>query len=169
LGEIIVINPEMKMNEKMKILIESGKKESESKILQFKFDKLRDLFFPNFVSVADCIIMSNKSQQILTQHFDNVLKSYSDKTSYGASNTEIRVNDFIENQISAFEAIDLAFLTIDFWAVQLKNIDNRKTCFILSGDRDYITLRFHKIRENEKMWLTNSLEEYGEPVGYVIM
>ena len=165
-----MIGSEMKMNQKMICLIESRSNENKSEILQFEFVKLKDLFFQNFVTVADCVIISNQSQQLLTKQFDNALKMYLDKTGYEAGNTEIRINDFLENPISVLDAIELAFLVIECWAFQLINRDIRsKTCFILSCDGDYVTLRFHITRENENMWLMDSLEDYKEPVGYIII
>lgn len=155
------------MNKKMKGIVESKKVGLEKKN-QITVNHLQNLLFPNFVLVHDCIIISKKPLQQLEKHFDSSLKLYSEKTAYEASNTEIRINDFFDNQISAADAISIAFLVIDCWVPRLKSLGKGcKICFIFSCDEEFVTLRFHRIRSTEKMWLADNLEDYEEPVGYV--
>ena len=40
----------------------------------------------------------------------------------------------------------------------------------MSCNEDHVEIRFHKVRENEKMWLDEELENYKDgAVGYVIV
>lgn len=54
--------------------------------------------------------------------------------------------------------------------MELKIIDcESKFCLISSCDDDNVTIRFHKIRNEEPLWLSDDLEQYDQPVGYIIV
>lgn len=129
---------------------------------------LLDLLSPKFVSVYDCIIISDKSADILETNFSKMISMYGDRTGYEASNTEVRINDFIENgDLDVYDLVSIALLAIQCWSAKIKYVDDSsKFCFILSCDEQYVTLRFHKVRAEEGVWLSRDIEKYDDAVGY---
>ncbi len=158
-------------NCKMKCLLDSLSEHSTKEKMVLNLQQLKMLFDPPFKQVKDCIIISEKSSEKLEDYFDDVIKTYMDRTGYEASNTETNINDFFDNKISILTGITLGLITIEIWSLKLKQLDaNSKFCFIMFSDDEHVEIRFHKVRPNEYMWLSNDLEGYdGEAVGYIIL
>ena len=123
----------------------------------------------------DCIIIADDNKDLLPKHefLKNVEEMYIDKTGYEASITDTLINYYIEEEdVKLQDILPVAFTVIDVWSSQLKMIDSlSKFCFIVTCESDYnhVTIRFHKLRDNEPMWIDSNLEQYEEPVGYVII
>lgn len=158
------------MNKKMSYLINNIEHLNSDEIFEFNLKKLNGLMIPNFVQVYDCIIISKKPLYILKENFKKAVLMHTDKIGYEAGNTEIRINDYVESINNSVQGmLQIALIVIECWLNKLKNIDKTsKFCFIISCDNENVTIRFHKVRENEKMWISKELEEYKEPVGYII-
>lgn len=93
--------------------------------------------------------------------FDFILKRFGDRVGYEASRNEIRVNDYIiEGSFNSI--VKLSFKIIEILKYKLKlRYPNDKFCIVFSSDKEYVTLRFYKIRENENSWLNEKdLDRY---------
>lgn len=159
----------METNKQFKRILETSEKKVQISLLNIK-----KLLFPNFISVYDCIIINDTPISISKEKFNDIInKMYTDKTGYEASNTETLINFIIgEEEFAISEMIQLALIAIDVWALSLKMMDKEsKFCFIISCDIEssFVTLRYHKVRNNEDMWLVKDLEEYNQPIAYAII
>lgn len=156
-------------NSKMQNLLEHIYTSSNIEKLELDIKQLSPLFFPPFKKVKDCVIITEKDVVQLENNFNNILQVYMDKTGYEASNTETRINDYFENEISMEAATQMALFVIEIWSLQLKILDPGSTfCFIISSDSQRVELRFHKVRTDEFGWLDNDIESYkDEAMGYV--
>ena len=85
------------------------------------------------------------------------------------SNSEVRINDYFENEISMETGTLIALLVIRMWALQLKELDPNATfCLIMSSDEDRVEIRFHKLRKEEPMGVADDIESYKDgAIGYV--
>lgn len=127
---------------------------------------------PSFKRVKDCIIIIiiiDKNIEVLEANFEDAVKIYMDKTGYEASNTEIRTNCYVENEISMITGTRIALMVIEVWAMKLKQMEeNAEFCFILCSDEEHVEVRFHKVRTDESEWLADDLESYEDgAVGYI--
>lgn len=158
-------------NSKMKNLLEHISTHSSSEEVSLNVQQLKNLFSPSFKKVKDCIIITEKNIDDLEVAFDNMIKIYGDKTGYEASNTETRINCYIENEISVVTGIQIALVVIEMWGLKLKRIEpDSQFCFIICSDEEHVEIRFHKVRNNEIRWLSDDLESYSdEAVGYVVI
>lgn len=163
----------MNMNKKMLHLIKDLKKVNYEKEIKVNLNNLQKLFNPNFVQIFDCILFNNKNEiiNLSKKDFEEIIKRYTDKTGYESFCSEIRINDYLENEdLSVRELLKISVTVIECWKNKLKLIDNHsKFCFILSCSEGYVTFRFHKIRKGEGMWVCKNLEEYMEPIAYMIL
>ena len=159
------------LNSEMKNLMKHISTHPSSEGISLNMQQLKSLFFPSFKSVKDCIIITDKDIDKLILSFDNVIKMYGDRTGYEASNTETRVNCYFENEISMETGTRIAIMAIEIWSLRLKQMEpESQFCFILSSDEERVEFRFHKIHENEIMWLANDLESYNDgAIGYVVI
>ncbi len=156
-------------NISMKALLERIEQFENIETLRTNISHLTQLFVPNFRKVKDCILISDKSQLLLEEHFETALTMYGDKTGYEASNTETRINCYFEDTISVETGTQIAMLIVPIWAVQLKALEPESTfCFIVCSDTDKAELRFHKVRDGER-WLASDINSYpeNEAIGYV--
>ena len=159
-------------NRKMKELLSSISVSMGEDVFEMKPEQLNRLFFPSFRQVKDCIIISDSPVDKLEKAFDQVVKMmYMDKTGYEASNTETRINCYFENYISMELGTKIALMALEVWILQLKSMEAQSNfCLIMSCNEDHVEIRFHKMHENEKMWLDEELENYKDgAVGYVIV
>lgn len=158
-------------NKKMERLLNNALNPSAEDKLKVEIEKLKNLFFPSFKQVKDCVIISEESVDRLERSFDKALEINMDKTGYEASNTETRINSFFENSITKELGIKIALMVLDVWVLQLKKIESQsKFCLIISCDEENVEIRFHKVHSNEKMWLAEAIESYqDEAVGYAIV
>jgi len=156
-------------NQKMKMLIKKAKESKKNEILQLEMNDLAMFFSPNLKQVYDCIIISNKKEEELELGFIDAIKMHTDRTGYEASNTETPISLCFENGISEETAIIIGLMVIDVWSIKIKQLDkDSKYCFILASCDGDVEVRFHKVRNNEKSWLTSDLESYNNPVGFEI-
>lgn len=154
-------------NEKMRRLL--GQCENGQQIIPpIKGAACKELLFPAFKTVRDCVIISKTPAENLDAAFDHAIRMYFDKTDYEACNTETRIDCFFENKISMEQGFEIALLTIRAWALQLKAMQpESKFCMILSCDEDHTEIRFHKLRKGESMWLRDNVDDYADgAIGY---
>jgi len=156
---------------KLEKLLEALNSYKSSNNFVFEIQHLKELLSPDFVSVYDCILISKKSVEVLEQSFNKAIEMYGDRTGYEASNTEMRINDYIDNEnLNIYDILSLTMLILDCWSAKLKQIDcEAKFCFIISCDSPYVTLRYHKFRETEGTWLLEDINQYEGAVGYLII
>ncbi|MDF9825369.1 hypothetical protein M2475_001824 [Breznakia sp. PF5-3] len=161
----------MKSNKKFRsILANINHKVEDAYLINMKMDNLKKLFNPRFENIYGCIVFKNQNINLSIDDFNRLLKIYNDKTGFEANNNEIRVNDYIENDITVDESLEIALLLIDNWSLKLKKIDMKSEfCFIISCEPPYTTLRFHKVREDEALWISEELEKFDQPIGYTII
>ena len=158
-------------NSKMKNLLEYISDYTNTEEIKLNMHQLKALFSPPFKRIKDCIIITDKNIDELEEAFDNVIKMYMDKTGYEASNTETRINCYFENDISMVTGTQIALMVIEIWALKLKQMEpDSKFCFTLCSDEEYVEIRFHKVRNDERRWLAEDLEDYKDgAVGYVLV
>ena len=158
-------------NRNMKKLLNSISNLSIEDEFKMKLEQLKELFFPPFKQVKDCILISEKSVDKLEDTFDKAVEMHMDKTGYEASSTETQINCFFEHSISMEFGVKVALIVLEVWRLQLKNMEPQsKFCLIMSCDEEHVEIRFHKVRKNEKMWLNKDLEKYkDEAIGYVMI
>lgn len=158
----------------MKELMDNCKDKS-NQIITFSQDSLDKLFNPPFYKLYDCIIFSNSSINYESEEeFNDIInRMYGDKTGFESSNTETLINSFIkDDELTVSDILPVALTVINNWINVLKRLEpNCKFCFILSCDCEmsYVTLRFHKVRNNEQFWISDDIENFQQPVGYVII
>jgi len=157
-------------NEKMKnMLQETEKSNINEKLVKLTLDNIKKLFCPNFIHIYDCIIISDKEIELSVGQYDKVIGMFGDRTGYEASNNDTRINDYFDSGVSGFEALSIAMILIDVWGNKLKALEpDINFCFIVDCNDDYVTLRFHKVRIDERMWLSNNIEDYSGAIGYII-
>lgn len=162
-------------NERMQGLFDlaSSLKEKGNTQLHISLHSLKNLFLSTFKQIDDCIIIAKDENTELVPAIDYsfLKRTYGDFTGYEAANNETRINDFFENELSAELGVAVALLVADIWALRLKAIEPKSMfCLILSCNNNQTMLRFHKIRQNEKMWLSENIEGYqDEAVGYSLV
>ena len=159
----------MVFNKKMGRLLKSLHDHNSEHGITFFIDNLEKLFNPNFAKRHDCLIISDIQTPLSKHEFNKVIKIYGDKTGYEASNTEIRINDFIKNDDSVHinEVLRVALIVINVWSDKIKLLcPEDHFCYIIAITKNYVTIRFHKLRTNEIMWLNDDLEGYEEAIGY---
>lgn len=159
---------------KKNTLLENEIKEIDLDKIKLTLDssikKINDLMIPVFLEISDCILLKKKDKLINEDKIVQLIKVLGDKTGLEASENEIRLNDFFENDLPLETSLALALLVIEIWKNRLKIVFPTYTfCLILSIDSDYVTLRFHRLRMKEPMWISEDLEKYNQPIGYVII
>ena len=156
-----------KMEDLLKILPVSLNEEE----LKLSLGQLKELLFPAFKKVKDCVIIAEESVDRLEATFDKAIKMNMDKTGYEANNSETRINSYFENDISMELGTKLALMVLEVWVLQLKKLESKsKFCLIMCSDENCVEIRFHKIHEGEKIWLDENLENYEDgAIGYAIV
>ncbi|CUP87129.1 hypothetical protein [Clostridium baratii] len=123
-------------------------------IIKIDLNEIEKIANPNIIEVHDCVILDLDNRIIKKNiDFDFILKRFEDRVGYEALCNEIRVNDYIiEGSFNSI--VKLSFNVIDILKYKLKSkYPDDKFCIVFSSDKEYVTLRFYKIRENEKAWL----------------
>lgn len=158
-------------NNKMKKILKAIPSNQNVEKIEIDMQQFNRLLCPSFQKVRDCIIITEKDVNKIEKNFSNVIKMYMDKTGYEASNTETRINYYFQNEISIVTGIQIALMVIEIWALRLKQMEpNSAFCFIVFSNEEYVEIRFHKVRNDERRWLDEDLEKYeDEAVGYVII
>lgn len=157
-------------NKKMRKLLDEMKDRDTEVNIEFELCGIKKLFLPNIKKVYDCIIISEKSVEELEKNFSKAIKISFDKTGYEASRNETYINQYLVNEdVTVYDVLEITNIVIDIWKSQIKAIDNSaKICFIIGCDNKNVTLRFHKIRSNEGMWLGENIDDFADAVGYII-
>ena len=157
-------------NKKMKNLLEQVFKDLGTEELRLNVNQLKILFQPCFKKVKDCVIIAEESVEELEKGFDNAVKMYTDKTGYEASNTETRINCYFENEISMMTGTQIALMVIEVWALKLKQMEpDSKFCLIMCSNEERVEIRFHKVRNDERL-LADDIESYKSgAIGYVVV
>lgn len=150
-----------KVNQNMKRILKNINNKKEN-IIKIDLNELEKIINPNIIEVHDCVILDLENR-IVKQNidFDFILKRFGDRVGYEASRNEIRVNDYIiEGSFNSI--VRLSFKIIEILKYKLKlRYPNDKFCIVFSSDKEYVTLRFYKIRENENSWLNEKdLDRY---------
>lgn len=159
----------IKYNKMMSDILNSSKYKNNNEALTIESKELLNLFNRKFQNIYDCIIMSEELYDASEEKIKSIVENFEDRTGFERSESETRVNDYIENEISAETAISLSLLLIDFWGYRLKELDDiAQFVFILSLDGNYTTITFHKLRKNDLPLICDDLDEYNQPVYYVI-
>jgi hypothetical protein len=135
-----------------------------------EINKINKLFNPIFVSVYDCVLLHEKEPEALAKSYERAIELHRTPNAYEVFCSDTRINDFFENQLTALEALSIGLLTIDIWGKRLKAIDEKANyCIILDCNDGYVTIRYHKVRDNENRWLADDIEDYDGPIGYIIV
>lgn len=158
-------------NKKMDKLLENVVVSSNKEKLQLDLQSLKKLMFPPFKEVKDCIIISEKSKEMLEFYYNKSIELNMDRTGYEASCSETRINTYFDNDISIEAGIRIAHMVLEIWALRLKELQpDSKFCLIIFSDESCVEIRFHKMHEGESMWLDEELEYYkDEAVGYALI
>ena len=168
-----MMKKEIRWNKKMEKLlnVEGDKVDSVS----FSKINIKDLLLPNFQKKYDCITIFDERSSMLTEdEFEKLIqKKYINKTNYEASHTETYLNYFMEGESYPLkDLMDVMLIIIDVWSYQLKQMEpESRFCFAVCCDLEFesVTMRFHKVREREPLWMGEDWESYEEPSGYIII
>lgn len=156
-----------KFNKKMELILDK-----KDKNIKLNIYNLKDLFFPNFKKVYDCIIISLENTDKLEKTFQSSVQFLGGKNFYEISETEILINSYLKmdtKKYSLHTLLKFTLIVVRIWKIQLKELDSEaKFCFIISVDKSNVTLRYHKVRLDETEWLVDDLDSYEEPIGYII-
>ena len=154
----------------MERLFSKLEEKTKGEKIEIELNSLEKLFFPEFKKVYDCIIISSQKVEELETKFEQALKFLGGKNLYEISSTEILINSYLEmKNCTLYTILKLTLMTIEIWKLQLKLLEPQgQFCFIISCDANRVTLRFHKVREDQPEWLDNDLETYDQPIGYLI-
>lgn len=137
----------------------------EDNTVTFSLDNLDRLFNMQIQDIFDCILIVDDEKIELTEaQFVDVVKIYGDKTGYEASNNELRIIDYCENELTEAQQYSIGKSFIS----DLNNKIPGKVVFYFSYDDEVLTIRFHKFRKAEGLWTNENTEEYNEPFGYFI-
>lgn len=156
----------MQANSKMITLMNNKLiyEESNASIL---LNKLLKLLKPTLKNVHGCLVIDNNNEiESENVNFERILKIHGDKTGYEASVNEVRINDFIcGNNINFRNVLMLGFDVLDSWSNLLKKeYPQKKFCLMISCQNEFVTLRFHQVREGESRWLLDDLEKYDSAI-----
>lgn len=158
-------------NRKMKELLGNMNTSLDKEVLQLNLQNLKELIFPPFKQVKDCVIISKKSIDMLEIAYDKSVELNMDKTGYEAGSSETRINTYFENNISMEAGTQIALIVLEIWALELKELQpDSKFCLMVFSDENCVEIRFHKIHERENMWMDEEIEHYEDgAVGYALI
>jgi hypothetical protein len=160
----------MVSNIKMQNLINQVSQVENSLYSKVNIENFKNICFPNFKRVYDCVVISDKETVELEASFDKAIKINQDKTGYEANKSETCISHLMnlsDNSLS--ELLHMALLIVPIWKVQISSLFmERQICFVITCNEDEVIMRYHLIREEEPNWLANDLEKYKEPVGYIV-
>jgi hypothetical protein len=143
------------------------------KKIKITTDLLHELLFPKIVFMLGCAFIDYNYEPVKNKEkaLKQILKNFSSKTEFEYDRNEIVINHYIydsDSNLFASDVLPLALTVIDVWSIELKIKEpDSNFCFYLSCSDKDVTLRFHKLRKNEKMWYED-LEGFIQPVAYKI-
>lgn len=155
-----------KGNSKINRILQSSKKlhsnfELGAKALDFLFNK-------RIIKVCETYLLEKSGEHISTEaiekNFEQLLRMNTDQTGYESSVNECKLVDNFDFCLSASQQFVLG-------QIVMENLMTKKDfpipCVVyFTYDAGELTMRFHKYRENEGLWVSEDLETYEEPVGY---
>ncbi len=151
----------IKTNKKMEEVLLKLKKFNRNEVLSIRYKELIELLYPSFVQVEDCIIISKGSKSELERLSERDLK---DKVLFEHSENEIPVTLCFESKISRNASIVIGLKALKSWGAILKKMEPKsKFWMILSVDRRYVTIRFHKLRLGEDL-IFGTIDDIEQPV-----
>lgn len=108
--------------------------------------------------IYDCLVYDKEGAIDETRiNFNRIMMMYGDRTGYEVACNEIRLDKEIlsKSQIPSFLIeLDREFIT---------KFSKKVVIYIQELD-DVLELRFHFLRENEKLWLSDNLNGYDNPI-----
>lgn len=151
------------MNEKMRRRMEAINLKDTDTRKYPGLDKIKD---PHIVTVNDCFILDiDHSLMVDEINWGKVLAFFGDYTGYESSCNEIRIDDFLPCDLDSDRLLQISLQVMDRWVETLKlSYPENSFIVILSCDLDHATLRFHKWREGEGVWMNEDLEQFEEAV-----
>lgn len=155
----------MKFNTEMKNILERINSNRKTKGVTIDLNTCKQFLSPDFLELEGCVLLNIFSIQVPKKiNIEAILNVYGDRTGYEASRNELRVNDYLEiPKNKEYYLVEVALQLLEVWGLKLKaKFPESKFCFIVSYNEGYVTIRFHKIRQNEMNWLADDLEEYEE-------
>lgn len=158
-----------KTNRYMREILESLRFDGSEEMRLVSSERLHDLFFPPFIKIFDCIIISDKEIRLTQDAFAAVVKKlYGDRSGYEFGNNEIRVNDYFENTLSKEEGTQIGLWAIKRWITRLHEIEPQASfVFVLFSNDERTEIRFHKLRNDESPVVVD-VDSYDGGVGVVI-
>ncbi|MGG4197282.1 hypothetical protein [Paenibacillus sp. UNC217MF] len=125
--------------------------------------ELIELIWPTFIEVDGCVIIQKDSESERKLNLDFILSQFGDRTGFEAAESHVHMRDvskfFEENPI---EGLRFAKKVVSMWAAKLKlDFPNYRFLIILTFHGDDSIVRFHKLRNNEPLWVNiEKLENY---------
>ena len=108
--------------------------------------------------IHDCLVYDKENEIDENKiNFNKLLEMYGDKTGYEVSCNEIRIEKELISK-SHF------FFLVNELDRELEEKFSRKVVIYIQELEDSFDLRFHSLRENEKKWLSENLDEYDNPI-----
>lgn len=108
--------------------------------------------------IYDCLVYDKEGEIDETRiNFDRIIMMHGDRTGYEVACNEIRLEKEMlsKSQIISFLIeLDREFAT---------KFSKKVVIYIQELD-DALELRFHSLRENEKLWLSDNLNGYDNPI-----
>lgn len=151
-------------NESMDEILKNLEKFKKNELLNIKFKNLKDLIYPNFVQVDDCVIISKEKKEDLEKGLLGAIEFVEDKVYYEYSYNEIVINNFFQGKISKNALISIGLTVLQSWGTILKKIEPKsKFWMILACDKKTVLIRFHKLRDGEKL-IIEKVNKVEQPV-----
>jgi hypothetical protein len=136
----------------------------EVKINQ-KVDEFSQKVF-SFIKVIDESVVIVDFHNEMKQgglNYDWILSQYGDYSGYEASCNEMRISDYLDiNNIQPAPFILKLFENLK--SILKKKCPQFNFVFIGIIKTDEIEIRFHSLRNNEKGWLSEDIDEYNEAI-----
>ncbi len=160
----------MVYNKAMRNLLDKAYKKKEKQI-KITNTNLQELLFPNIVYMNDCVFISQYSKEINKVKLKKFLKNNPDKIAFEVDMNETLINQYIDDTgLFASDITPFALTIIKAWIRGVKSKESKNIfCFICSCSNKLVTIRFHKIRAAQQLWLGCNIDEYNQPVAYEII
>ncbi|WP_337100119.1 hypothetical protein [Paenibacillus sp. YIM B09110] len=116
---------------------------------------LINIVWPTFIEVEDCILIQDDQESPRTVNIEFVLEQFGDRSGFEAAESHVHMMDvsryFMKHPKEGFS---FAQKIMNMWAVKLKfDFPNYNFLIILSFDGEDSIVRFHRIREEENLWI----------------
>lgn len=130
-----------------------------------KVDEFSEKVFSTIKMIEECVVIvdfNNEMKQGVL-NYDWILSQYGDYSGYEASCNEMRVSDYID--IDNIQPTPFILRLIEKLKAILKKM-YPKFNFVVIGiiKSKEIEIRFHMLRDNEKGWLNEAIDDYNEAI-----